>query len=305
MSSASVSVVVPFYNRSTYLLRLLDSVACQTQFVEKIFVVDNGSQRDEAERAWATIQNHQLSDRCCYVSTVRLGNANYARNLGYYLSKSDYVAYLDSDDWWEPDHLKSSVEILERSGKAGCYSGAIIHKASGISLSRSVDINEIDCPFRFLFSKAGGIAQSSSFVVSRKKTNGVVEWDERLKRCQDFDYFISIQLETEGWVYKPDPDYHLDWDQGGTVGQLDSDSIVRFYNKWSSSFPKRLEFFFVLRYISVFQERMMGEEIETLISRLNLGPFNRVVFSRPTLPFFRFLLWLRLKVIKVRTLGYE
>lgn len=297
-SVASISVVVPFYNRSMYLLRLLNSISAQSHPVEKVFVVDNGSEDQEAEKAWAIIRNHQLSDRCCFISTLRVGNANYARNLGFALSHSEYVAYLDSDDWWGPSHLKRSVEVLKRSGKAGCYSGAVIHKVNGIALAKSVDIDKVGCPFRFLFSKNGGIAQSSSFVVSKVKVNGIVEWDENLKRSQDLDYFISIQLKTEGWVCQPSPDYHIDWNEGGAVGRIDFESIVFFYNKWSSKFPRVLEVFFVLKYISVFQERDMSGEVKNLVTRLSIRPCNRFLFGWPFLGLFRFFLKLRLKLKK-------
>ena len=292
----SVSVVVPFYNRSKYLKRLLDSVYDQSCVVSAVFVIDNGSDPDDAEIAWSIINDHSISNVCCFVSTTKCGNANYARNLGYNYSTSRFVAYLDSDDWWEPGHLVRSINLLERTGKAGCYSGAIIHTPEGKRIARSVDIDTVGCPFKFFFSGCGGSAQTSSFVVSKEIIKDSVEWDENLKRSQDHDYFISIQTKTVGWVYKAEANYNIDWEQGGTQGPVDADSIVSFYKKWSSEFPRGLELRFILKYISVFEARGMNEKVEKLVESVSFSWINRIVLSGPVLYSLRLFLRLRLKL---------
>ena len=123
-----LTVVVPFYNRSSYADRLIDSVVLQSSQPKYLWFIDNGSTQDEVEHLKKIINdraNQNLSIQ--YFRTEKSGNANYARNLGLEKSATKYVAFLDSDDWWESNHLEESVKILEKSGKAAIYGGAIIH----------------------------------------------------------------------------------------------------------------------------------------------------------------------------------
>jgi glycosyltransferase involved in cell wall biosynthesis len=285
----TADVVVPFYNRSDFLLRLLDSVAVQSFPVSKIYIVDNGSRLADSEKAWHIICQHRLSEKCCFISTTKTGNANYARNLGYGLSQACYVAYLDSDDWWENSHLANSVELLKKTGKSGCYSGAILHQEEGAALHNSIDIEKIGCPFKFLFGGVFGSAQTSSFVISKRSVGELVKWDELLKRSQDHDYFLSLQLNTNGWVYKSLPEYHIDWSRGGTKGKVDSFSILHFYRKWETRFPFSVVDRFFIRNLLAFELRGMIEDQNFLkreyINVLSKIPklLKTILVARPSL----------------------
>lgn len=245
----SIAVVVPFYNRSDFLLRLLDSIESQTKAPEIVYIVDNGSREEEAEQALAIISSHSLSDKCCFVSALNKGNANYARNLGYYLASTRFVAFLDSDDWWSPDHLAESVNVLLASGRVGCYSGATIHRASGAVVNKSKNIDMFTDAASFLFLKTGGSAQTSSFLIDKWKVEYKVTWDEKLRRHQDTDYFMSIEKYTQGWIFKDVPSSHIDWDQGGAGRLIDYDSMIEFYKKWRNEMNVLVKRNYLLRQV--------------------------------------------------------
>lgn len=233
----SISVVVPFYNRSRFLKRLLDSVAAQTLAVDKVYIIDNGSNLAETVKAWEIITTHKLMDKCVFTSSIGKGNANFARNLGYELAKTKYVAFLDSDDWWNKEHLASSIHSLKKSNKVAVYSGAIVHNNSGYKIKKSVDVNVFDNPFSLIMSSEGYLAQTSSYIVDKSKLGFEVVWDESLKRHQDFDYFASVFYSTSGWCFCSDINVYIDWDQGGTKKDLDFASLILFYNKWQDKIP--------------------------------------------------------------------
>lgn len=246
-----VSVVIPFYNRSKFLKRLLDSIAIQTLAPEKIFIVDNGSSLEEADIAWDIIQAHELLASCCFLSTINRGNANFARNLGYDLSETKYVAFLDSDDWWEKEHLTKSIESLEYSGKAAVYSGAIIHSNNSTNFSNTVDIDNFNDPFSLVLN--GYFAQTSSYVLNKDLIKNIVVWDTALNRHQDFDYFASIFYKTEGWSYTSKFSTNIDWQEGGaTPQQSHLTSLIDFYKKWQHKMPdkiKKIYLFKMLYYV--------------------------------------------------------
>jgi glycosyltransferase involved in cell wall biosynthesis len=104
-SACLVSVVIPTRNRRDLLLRAIESVRHQTHPRWEIVVVDDRSTDGTAEAVLA------LADARIrlIVNRERCG-AGFSRNYGAALSHGDYVAFLDSDDYWLPDKLR--VQIL-------------------------------------------------------------------------------------------------------------------------------------------------------------------------------------------------
>lgn len=237
----NVSVVVPFYNRSKFLERLLDSVEIQTLPIAKIYIIDNGSTLEETLKAWKVIQTHDLCSKCLFTSTIKKNNANYARNLGYQLAETKYVAFLDSDDWWNREHLEKSINCLLNSNKVAVYSGAIIHTSNSIFVNQSVDINNFDNPFSLIMSPKGYIAQTSSYIVDKITLRNTVNWSEELNRHQDFDYFAQVYYKSSGWCYCPYANVNIDWHNGGTdINKIDYYSLIKYYEKWNHLFPSEI-----------------------------------------------------------------
>lgn len=238
----SVSVVVPFYNRANFLKRLLDSISIQTLAPARIFIVDNGSSLEETNIAWDIIQRHQLFTKCCFLSTMNRGNANFARNLGYELAETEYVAFLDSDDWWEEEHLYQSLKCLKDSDKVAVYSGAIAHRVEGTTVDKSINIDYFNDPFSLILSSQRYLAQTSSYLVNKNKLGNTVVWDESLKRHQDFDYFVAIYYQTSGWCYCPKANVNIDWSHTNDKNKLiDFKSMILFYKKWDALIPEDIK----------------------------------------------------------------
>lgn len=94
-----ISVVVPLYNKRPHIARALDSVLSQTALPREVIVVDDGSTDGSADivRKYASRGVRLLQQPNQGVSA--------ARNNGLKLATSEYVAFLDADDWWLPNHL--------------------------------------------------------------------------------------------------------------------------------------------------------------------------------------------------------
>ena len=93
-----VSVVIPTYNRRSYLAEALASVLAQSRAADEIIVVDDGSTDDTAE---------MIRDRFPTVRYVWQANAgaSAARNRGIGMAQGQFLAFLDSDDLWTPEKL--------------------------------------------------------------------------------------------------------------------------------------------------------------------------------------------------------
>lgn len=110
---ASVSVVIPTWNRRELLSRALDSVMEQTLPVSEIIVVDDGS-TDGTARMLQERGDPRI--RC-----LRQANSGVsaARNAGLALARGEFIALLDSDDLWHADKTRLQVEWLQARPEFG------------------------------------------------------------------------------------------------------------------------------------------------------------------------------------------
>ena len=235
-SKSDITVVVPYYNRSAFAKRLLDSVAMQTTQPECLYFVDNGSSSDEAIALKAIILESADSGLDArYVSSERAGNANIARNVGLDLAKTRYVAFLDSDDWWEPRHLERSLRTLQASDKTGAYCGSIIHAETKYT-NASTDVNLLPTTYHLLFSRSGWSAQTSTYLIDKLRIKDV-KWDESLNRHQDYDFFLAVAKDAKGWAFSEIPTGNLDRCEAIAGRRFDFKSMINFLKKWKSGFP--------------------------------------------------------------------
>lgn len=105
MSAPRFSVIIPAYNAAATLPRAIESVLEQTWPAHEILVVDDGS-----SDATADIARH-------YGGSVKLiqqpnRGVSVARNAGAAAAQGDWLAFLDADDWYEPDRLRLHAEWI-------------------------------------------------------------------------------------------------------------------------------------------------------------------------------------------------
>ncbi|SVC19016.1 uncharacterized protein METZ01_LOCUS271870, partial [marine metagenome] len=105
--SPIVSVVIPTNNRELLLSRALKSVVDQSYTNWEAIVVDNHSQDNTDE----VIYNFGDS-RIKLLKIHNKGIIAASRNLGIKAACGDWIAFLDSDDWWSPIKLERSLQFL-------------------------------------------------------------------------------------------------------------------------------------------------------------------------------------------------
>lgn len=107
-STMQFSIVIPLFNKASDITRAVHSVLKQTDTAFELLVVDDGSTDDGAARVEAINDPRirLLRQKNCGVSS--------ARNAGVAASRYDWVAFLDADDQWAPNHLSVLRVALER-----------------------------------------------------------------------------------------------------------------------------------------------------------------------------------------------
>ena len=111
MNDNKVTVIMPIYNVAPYLSKCIESVLSQSYENFELFLVDDGS-KDESPKI---IDKYATQDnRISPVHQVNSG-VDAARNVGLEKGTGKYVAFIDSDDWYEKEYLEKLVSTAEVS----------------------------------------------------------------------------------------------------------------------------------------------------------------------------------------------
>jgi len=127
MKLASVSVVIPAYNRGNLIGQTVSSLLKQTLPALEIIVVDDGSTDSTAEAAEAEFSafSRQFSakDKLPEFKVIRQENAGpgAARNRGFAESKGEFIHFFDSDDIAAPNKHEVQVRALQKTGADIAY----------------------------------------------------------------------------------------------------------------------------------------------------------------------------------------
>jgi len=125
-----VSIIIPTYNRADLLGDALSSVFAQCYRDFEVIVVDDGSTDNTAE----VLRPLAEQDLIRYIHQKNAGEAA-ARNKGLLEARGRYIAFLDSDDLFEPEKLKLQTEFLQNHPEVGLvHSGYIKFDNAGNNL---------------------------------------------------------------------------------------------------------------------------------------------------------------------------
>jgi len=120
-----ISVVTPTFNRARTLPRAIDSVLSQTFVDWELIIVDNHSSDNSKE-----LVSSYNSEKIKFFQIQNNGNIAKSRNLGIDNARGEFIAFLDSDDYWEPSKLARFLLRAENSYNAVYYHNCYIEKNS-------------------------------------------------------------------------------------------------------------------------------------------------------------------------------
>ena len=130
------SIVIPTYNRASFILKTVDSFIAQTYPNFELIIVDDGS-KDNTDEVVKTITDPR-------VSYHKKANAERgaARNYGLAIAKGGYVNFFDSDDLSYPNHLETAFKVIEEFNYPEIFhTGYDIKSPEGKLLSEHNDFN--------------------------------------------------------------------------------------------------------------------------------------------------------------------
>ncbi len=264
-----VSVIIPTFNRAIELKRAINSVLNQTYQNFEILVCDDGS-TDNSEQVILDFND----ERIFWIPGINSGRPAVPRNKGIFLSKGEYLAFLDSDDYWEPQKLERQILILNNfKVKAVCTNAKIL--VSGVILSSNyfnfshdkilkIDdmliVNEVIC---------------SSMVIHKSLIQFSECFPESVdfKSVEDYIFWLNLALFTDIY-FLSDP---------LTVYRDEPTDSVRGTVKFNEQKLKRAIFRYLFDRVHKMKSNKISLYIKILFFRLNLE-FN---FIRKIFFFFK------------------
>ena len=186
-----ISVIIPTYNRASYLSEAIQSVLEQDYFRNcpadpcfEFWVIDDGS-TDETKKV---VRSYGGKVRYCFQPHQ---GVSAARNKGLRLSSGNYIAFLDSDDLWMANKMRSQMSYMEAYPKAMiCYTEEV-WKRNGVFVNPRKRHKKYS---GWIFEKVLPLCllSLSSALFRREVFEVVGSFDESMPACEDYDLGIRL-----------------------------------------------------------------------------------------------------------------
>ena len=208
-----ISVILPTYNRAGLLKRALSSIISQTYPHWEVLVVDNNS-TDNTDQIVHDFNNERIR----LLKVDNHGVIALSRNVGIREARGEYIAFLDSDDWWKSNKLEKSLAYLENGKDVVYHDLFVVAKRNQRVLWRKARTRTLKIPiFKDLITN--GNALNNSSVVLRKKILediGGLSEDRSLVSIEDYDAWLRASRITERFQRIPQTLGYY-WTAGGNV----------------------------------------------------------------------------------------
>lgn len=123
-----VSIITASYNTAAFITETIESVLNQSFIDWEMIIIDDASSdnSDQIINSYTKIES-----RIIYLKRSNNGGAAVARNDGIKIAKGRYIAFLDSDDLWQPNKLEEQIIFMKKNNFAFSYCAYDIIDESG------------------------------------------------------------------------------------------------------------------------------------------------------------------------------
>jgi glycosyltransferase involved in cell wall biosynthesis len=182
----AVSAIIPTFERRDVVVGAIESALAQSLAEREVIVVDDGS-RDGTPDAL----EKRFGDRIRLLRRPHAG-ASAARNAGVEAATGRYLAFLDSDARWLPDHLETLAGALEAHTEASLACTGYGHPSEwGAADAGPQLVDELPSLVR---RSTFGYVSLSCCAICRDTAGEVGGFDERLVVAEDYDLFVRLAL---------------------------------------------------------------------------------------------------------------
>ena len=190
-----VSTIIPTYNRPDFLREALASVLAQTYQESEIIVVDDGSTNAAQDATRQVVQEFA----CVWLRPIRYlfqprQGVSAARNQGVAASQGELLAFLDSDDVWQPEKLARQLAFFETQPRAHICQTEETWIRHGVRVNPHKKHRKPHGDI-FVRSLARCLVSPSAVMLRRELFDRVGGFDTQLPACEDYDLWLRISVQ--------------------------------------------------------------------------------------------------------------
>lgn len=249
-----VSIIIPTYNRSKYLVEAVESCLTQTFQNIEIIIIDDGSTDGTEEMLEHSLNKEWLNLPITYLKQKNAG-ASAARNFGLAHAKGDFIQFLDSDDLLYPNKLELQLAEIEKNnadvcscyGEMGSAFGSAENEILGVPFENKLDLMHKMC------SGSVHIMQTTAPLWRKSFLDDNDGWNESLAFGDDLEYHIRLLTKVSKICFVSEKLFfvreHSDLrlsDAKGNIKQIESGiktlqmvtEILLLYGLWDQTFEK-------------------------------------------------------------------
>lgn len=217
------SVIIPCHNSAEFVVDALQSIADQELAADEVIVIDDASTDDTIERVRET-------GIATTILEANFRSAAATRNLGVRHASGDFIAFLDADNQWLPDHLSRATTLL-KSGDDGLYVTPPLPSVDGPLPQRGVLRDDFplaadatgltrDTFVHWRLTRSWGFPTTGS-VVRRSIMERVGGFDESQINRHDFELVMRLICHTT-WCASPVATW---WSRPPRAGDISSNTV--------------------------------------------------------------------------------
>lgn len=205
------SVVIPTFNRLPFLQKAIDSVLSQSYPHFELIVVDDGSTDGTSKLLSSYTDNRLIS------IYQKNGGVSSARNNALKIANGEFIAFLDSDDWWKNNKLQRTIDYIQDFPEINIFHTEELWYRSGKLLNQKKKHKN---PSGEVYKDVLSICciSISTAVIKKDVFDNIGVFDEELEACEDYDFWLRA---TSQYKVKLIPEY-LTLKEGGRKDQLSS-----------------------------------------------------------------------------------
>ena len=183
----SISVIIPVYEREKELNKALNSIYEQTVIPDEIIIIDDSKRKLKIKEKFKKNLNLIIIK-----NSEPVGTSN-ARNQGIKISKSDYCAFLDSDDYFDKFKLENQIEAVIKKDADFVYGNNILVYENKKIIAKFVEIKKGN-EYRDLLN-GYNFPNTSTLMISKVLLNKIGGFDGRINCHEDYDIWFKAAKE--------------------------------------------------------------------------------------------------------------
>jgi glycosyltransferase involved in cell wall biosynthesis len=217
MENPLISIVIPFYNASKYIIETLESVRNQTYNNWELILINDGSNDSSAKKVQEYLSDHPgIATVLSHPGGINKG-ASASRNLGLMQANGEFICFLDADDVWDLDFLDFFIHIFTRCPEISMAYGPFLFWHSWDEIKRrrkkdtvqklGVSVNTIvngRTLFKLFLANEGAVPSPSGVMFRRDALARVGGWENSFRGMYDDIALYSKLFLSGAAVYVAD-----------------------------------------------------------------------------------------------------